>query len=180
MPGLEGKRGICMSDLEGIMLSEYFLSQCIRRGGVADVYRARQNGEDSTETPQQPSTVTNGGSENAGNRQKDVLGENSVAGQTSFLDSGSRSCRVVAYHQGKSEFNTIDADAYLSNQSVVIGPEVQSPAPAPQSAEKEGEHIEEKAQSALAARLRKLLPVVVVILLLLGLLGALLSSFYFP
>ena len=84
MPGLEGKRGICMSDLEGIMLSEYFLSQCIRRGGVADVYRARQNGEDSTETPQQPSTVTNGGSENAGNRQKDVLGENSVAGRPRF------------------------------------------------------------------------------------------------
>ena len=81
MPGLEGKRGICMSDLEGIMLSEYFLSQCIRRGGVADVYRARQNGEDSTETPQQPSTVTNGGSENTENRQKDVLGENSVAGK---------------------------------------------------------------------------------------------------
>src|SRR2546430_8159567 len=90
MPGLEGKRGICMSDLEGIMLSEYFLSQCIRRGGVADVYRARQNGEDSTETPQQPSTVTNGGSENAGNRQKDVLGENSDRKSTRLNSSHSQ------------------------------------------------------------------------------------------
>src|SRR6266516_3150622 len=49
MPGLNRKRGICMSDLEGVMLSEYFLLQCIRRGGVEYVYRGRQNGEDSYE-----------------------------------------------------------------------------------------------------------------------------------
>ncbi len=180
MPGLEGKRGICMSDLEGIMLSEYFLSQCIRRGGVADVYRARQNGEDSTETPQQPSTVTNGGSENTENRQKDVLGENSVAGKPRFWMVDPDPVEWSPITRAKVNLIPLNADAYLSNQSVVIGPEVQSPAPAPQSAEKEGEHTEEKAESALAARLRKLLPVVVVILLLLGLLGALLSSFYFP
>src|SRR2546429_9972633 len=178
MPGLEGKRGICMSDLEGIMLSEYFLSQCIRRGGVADVYRARQNGEDSTETPQQPSTVTNGGSENTENRQKDVLGENSVAGKPRFWMVDPDPVEWSPITRAKVNLIPLNADAYLSNQSVMIGPEVQSPAPQP--AEKEGEHTEEKAESALAARLRKLLPVAVVILLLLGLLGALLSSFYFP
>ncbi|HAE82304.1 MAG TPA: hypothetical protein DCL75_00710, partial [Ktedonobacter sp.] len=48
------------------------------------------------------------------------------------------------------------------------------------AAQKEIEHDEERAPSALAVHLRRLLPVVVVILLLLGLLGALLSSFYFP
>jgi len=272
-----------MSDLEGVMLSEYFLLQCIRRGGVADVYRARQNGEDSyevavkvyrpgyaqrdsfreyfmaeaekigqfdhpnilpflefgegegllytvtpltplpslstsligadpqtpvpahfalssssrarattrvpspryttpasTETPQQPSTVTNGGSENAENRQKDVLGENSVASKPRFWTVDPDPVEWSPITRAKVNLIPLNADAYLSNQSVVIGPEVQSPAPAPQSAEKEGEHTEEKAESALAARLRKLLPVVVVILLLLGLLGALLSSFYFP
>jgi serine/threonine protein kinase len=31
-----------MSDLEGVMLSDYLLEQCISRGGIADVYRARQ------------------------------------------------------------------------------------------------------------------------------------------
>src|SRR5947209_13488416 len=38
-----------MSDLEGIMLSDYLLLQCISQGGVADVYRARQNGEGNYE-----------------------------------------------------------------------------------------------------------------------------------
>ncbi len=39
-----------MSDLlEGAVLSEYLLLQCISRGGVADVYRARQTGEGSYE-----------------------------------------------------------------------------------------------------------------------------------
>jgi len=39
-----------MSDLlEGVMLSEYLLLQCISRGGVADVYRARQTGEGNYE-----------------------------------------------------------------------------------------------------------------------------------
>jgi serine/threonine protein kinase len=32
-----------MSDLEGVMLSDYLLLTCISRGGVADVYRARQS-----------------------------------------------------------------------------------------------------------------------------------------
>ena len=31
-----------MADLEGAMLSDYLLQQCISKGGVADVYRARQ------------------------------------------------------------------------------------------------------------------------------------------
>jgi len=31
--------------LEGVMLSEYLLLQCISRGGIADVYRARQTSE---------------------------------------------------------------------------------------------------------------------------------------
>ncbi|MDQ2713534.1 MAG: protein kinase [Chloroflexota bacterium] len=34
-----------MSDLEGVLLSDYLLLQCVSKGGVADVYRARQNGE---------------------------------------------------------------------------------------------------------------------------------------
>ena len=34
-----------MSNFEGAMLSDYLLLQCISRGGVADVYRARQTGE---------------------------------------------------------------------------------------------------------------------------------------
>ena len=38
-----------MSDLEGIMLSDYLLLQCISKGGVADVYRARQDGEGNYE-----------------------------------------------------------------------------------------------------------------------------------
>ncbi|HEX6557143.1 MAG TPA: protein kinase [Ktedonobacteraceae bacterium] len=133
-----------------------------------------------TEMPQQPSTVTIGGSENAENRQKDALRENSVAGKPRFWMVDPDPVEWSPITRAKVNLIPLNADAYLSNQSVVIGPEVQSPVPAPQSAEKEGEHIEEKAQSLLAARLRKLLPVVVVILLLLGLLGALLSSFYFP
>jgi hypothetical protein len=175
MPGLNRKRGICMSDLEGVMLSEYFLLQSIRRGGVADVYRARQNGEDSYEVAVK---VYRPGYAQAENRQKDVQGENSVAGKPGFwmVDPGPVEWSPIS--RAKVNLVPLNADAYLSNQSVVIGPEVQSPAP--QSAEKEGEHTEEKAQSVLAERLRKLLPVVVVILLLLGLLGALLSSFYFP
>jgi serine/threonine protein kinase len=32
-----------MPDLEGVMLSDYLLLKCISHGGVADVYRARQN-----------------------------------------------------------------------------------------------------------------------------------------
>ncbi len=38
-----------MSNLEGAMLSDYLLLQCISRGGVADVYRARQAGEGNYE-----------------------------------------------------------------------------------------------------------------------------------
>ncbi len=38
-----------MSDLEGVMLSDYLLLQCISKGGLADVYRARQNGEGNYE-----------------------------------------------------------------------------------------------------------------------------------
>src|SRR5712692_2475467 len=42
--------GCRMSDLlEGAMLSDYLLLQCISRGGVADVYRARQNVEGNYE-----------------------------------------------------------------------------------------------------------------------------------
>jgi serine/threonine protein kinase len=40
-----GSRAGCrMSNLEGVMLSDYLLLECISRGSVADVYRARQNG----------------------------------------------------------------------------------------------------------------------------------------
>ena len=38
-----------MADLEGVILSDYLLLQCISKGGVADVYRARQNGEGNYE-----------------------------------------------------------------------------------------------------------------------------------
>jgi serine/threonine protein kinase len=39
-----------MSDLlEGVILSEYLLLQCISRGGIADVYRAHQIGEENYE-----------------------------------------------------------------------------------------------------------------------------------
>src|SRR6266436_8040022 len=38
-----------MSDLEGVMLSDYLLLQCISKGGLADVYRARQNGDGNYE-----------------------------------------------------------------------------------------------------------------------------------
>jgi serine/threonine protein kinase len=38
-----------MSNLEGAMLSDYLLLQCISRGGVADVYRAHQTGEGNYE-----------------------------------------------------------------------------------------------------------------------------------
>jgi serine/threonine protein kinase len=35
--------------LEGVMLSDYLLLQCISRRGIADVYRARQSGEENYE-----------------------------------------------------------------------------------------------------------------------------------
>jgi serine/threonine protein kinase len=38
-----------MSDLEGVMLSDYLLLQCISKGGLADIYRARQTGEGNYE-----------------------------------------------------------------------------------------------------------------------------------
>ena len=38
-----------MSNLEGAILSDYLLLQCISKGDVADVYRARQNGEGNHE-----------------------------------------------------------------------------------------------------------------------------------
>lgn len=38
-----------MSDLEGVLLSDYLLLQCISKGGMADVYRARQQGEGNFE-----------------------------------------------------------------------------------------------------------------------------------
>lgn len=38
-----------MSDLEGVMLSDYLLLQCVGKGEMADVYRARQNGEGNYE-----------------------------------------------------------------------------------------------------------------------------------
>jgi serine/threonine protein kinase len=42
--------GCRMSDLlEGVILSEYLLLQCISRGGIADVYRARLIGEENYE-----------------------------------------------------------------------------------------------------------------------------------
>src|SRR2546428_5565055 len=41
--------GCSMSDLEGVILSDYFLQQCISKGGVTNVYRARQNGEGNYE-----------------------------------------------------------------------------------------------------------------------------------
>ena len=46
-PNIVGYR---MSDLlEGVILSEYLLLQCISRGGIADVYRARLIGEENCE-----------------------------------------------------------------------------------------------------------------------------------
>lgn len=38
-----------MSNLEGAILSDYLLLQCISKGGIADVYRARQHGEGNHE-----------------------------------------------------------------------------------------------------------------------------------
>lgn len=38
-----------MSNLEGAMLSDYLLLQCVSKGGIADVYRARQTGEGNYE-----------------------------------------------------------------------------------------------------------------------------------
>src|ERR1700724_4186069 len=38
-----------MSDLEGVMLSDYLLLQCIGKGELADIYRARQNGDGAYE-----------------------------------------------------------------------------------------------------------------------------------
>lgn len=133
------------------------------------------------ETSQQSTTATNSdGSENTEIRQKDVLGENSAAGKPRFWTVDPDPVEWSPITNAKVNSIPLTADAYLSNKSVMMEPEVQSLAPVPQSAGKEGEHNDEKAPSALAAHLKKLLPVVVVILLLLGLLGALLSSFYFP
>lgn len=38
-----------MADLEGVMLSDYLLTQCISKGGVADVYRARVANDSGSE-----------------------------------------------------------------------------------------------------------------------------------
>ncbi len=43
------KTGCCMSNLEGAILSDYLLLQCISKGGIADVYRARQHSEGNYE-----------------------------------------------------------------------------------------------------------------------------------
>lgn len=125
---------------------------------------------------QQSTTATD---HNTEHRQRNALRKNSAAGKPRFWTVDSDPVEWSPITNAKVNLIPLTADAYLSNKSVVMEPEVQPLSPVPQSAEEEGEHIEEKAQSALAVRLRKLLPVVVVILLLLGLLGALLSSFYF-
>src|SRR5947209_11807664 len=38
-----------MSNLEGVILSDYLLLQCVSKSGVADVYRARRQGEGNYE-----------------------------------------------------------------------------------------------------------------------------------
>src|SRR5579863_3515696 len=43
------KTECCMSNLEGAILSDYLLLQCVSKGGVADIYRARQNDEGNHE-----------------------------------------------------------------------------------------------------------------------------------
>src|SRR5689334_22421033 len=41
--------GCCMANLEGALLSDYLLLECISRGNVADLYRAQQNDESQYE-----------------------------------------------------------------------------------------------------------------------------------
>lgn len=132
--------------------------------------------------PLQQSTIATDrdDSDNTEDHQRNVLRENAVAGKPRFWTLDSDPVEWSPITNVKVHLIPLTADVYLSNKSVVMEPEVQPLSPVPQSAEQEGEHIAGKAPSALAARLRKLLPVIVVILLLLGLLGALLSSFYFP
>ena len=74
----------------------------------------------------------------------------------------------------------LTADAYLHDKAKVHMTHAEPPSHMFSPEQKEVEHDEEREPGVLALHLRRLLPIVVVILLLLGLLGALLSSFYFP
>ena len=77
------------------------------------------------------------------------------------------------YLQDKAEAKPLESAASVASLDV--------PAPAPTVMSEQSElPAGQEAESAFGLRLRKLLPIIVVVLLLLGLLGALLSSAFFP
>ena len=137
------------------------------------------------ETPQLTATTSHGGgSDVAENRGKNAPEEINGVGRPQFWTVDPDPVEWSPITNAKVNLIPLTADAYLynkaHNKAVEQVLDAEPAAHVSLAAQKEIEHDEERAPSALAVHLRRLLPVVVVILLLLGLLGALLSSFYFP
>lgn len=131
------------------------------------------------ETLQVTATTSHGGgSEVAEIRRENAPEEIIGVGRPQFWTVDPDPVEWSPITNAKVNLIPLTADAYLYNKAVAQ--DAEPAAHVSQSAQKEIEHDEERAPSVLAVHLRRLLPVVVVILLLLGLLGALLSSFYFP
>lgn len=133
------------------------------------------------ETPQVTAATSHGGGSDAGEiRRKNAPEEIIGVGRPQFWTVDPDPVEWSPITNAKVNLIPLTADAYLYNKAVAQVSDAEQAARVSLSAQKEIEHDEERAPSALAVHLRRLLPVVVVILLLLGLLGALLSSFYFP
>ncbi len=113
-------------------------------------------------------------------RKKSELEELGVAGRPRFWTVDPDPVEWSPVTNVKVHSIPLTADDYLRNKAVMTTPEAQPSSSTFSAPQKDREHDEEGKPGRLAVYLRKLLPIVVVILLLLGLLGALLSSFYFP
>ncbi len=113
-------------------------------------------------------------------RKISVVKENDVAGKPRFWTVDPDPVEWSPVTNVRVSSIPLTADDYLRNKPVITLPEKLPSSSASSTAQKNIAHDEESTPGRLAVYLRKLLPVVVVILLLLGLLGALLSSFYFP
>jgi len=113
-------------------------------------------------------------------RKKNVLVEHTNSGKPRFWTADPDPVEWSPVTSVRVNSIPLTADDYLRYKPVVKTQEARPPSLVSSAAQKEIAHDEENTLSPMAVCLRKLLPVVVVILLLLGLLGALLSSFYFP
>ncbi len=127
------------------------------------------------------SIATNGGdTDKTEIRKKNMLVEQPYSGKPQFWTVDPDPVEWSPVTNVKVNSIPLTADAYLRNKPVVNAQEALPPPSVSSAVQKELAHDEENTPGRLVVYLRKLLPIIVVILLLLGLLGALLSSFYFP